>query len=125
MVRDSADVTDAELAVLEVLWRRGATPIRPIADDLYPGGSASEYATVQKLLQRLERKGFVTRDRSGFAHVFRATVEKGDLIGRRLTKVAQKLCGGSLAPLLVHLVEAGKLSPADRETLRKLLDEEE
>ena len=59
---------------------------------------------MQKLLDRLTAKGHVRRDRAGAAHTFTATVDREALIGRRLQDVAEKLCGGSLTPLLTHLV---------------------
>ena len=70
MARTPQDVTDAELAVLQVLWDDGPATIRQLTDVLYPGGGTAQYATVQKLLDRLEAKGFVHRDRSAAAHTF-------------------------------------------------------
>jgi predicted transcriptional regulator len=122
MPRTPAEVTDAELAVLQLLWKCGPATIRQLTDRLYPRGSASEYATVQKLLERLEGKGFVARDRSGAVHTFRGRVGRDELIGRRLRTVAEKLCGGSWTPLLTHLVRAERLSPAERKELRDLID---
>ena len=84
----AAEVTDAELAVLQALWDRGPATIRQLTDRLYPAGSASCYATVQKLLERLEGKAFVKRDRSGAVHAFSARVCRDELIGRRLRTVA-------------------------------------
>ncbi len=121
--RPAPRVTDAELAVLETLWKDGSLSIRQIADRLYPGGATSEYATVQKLLERLETKGCVARDRRSFAHTFRAQIERADVIDQQLAEVAEKLCEGSLTPLLLHLVEKQKLSREDREMLRRLLEE--
>lgn len=123
MARTPQDVTDAELAVLQELWDRGPTTIRQLAEALYPRGTASHYATVQKLLERLEEKRYVGRDRSATAHTFRATVGRDELIGRRLEAVAEKLCGGSLTPLLTHLVRARRLSARERQELRSLIDE--
>jgi predicted transcriptional regulator len=116
------DVTDAELAVLQALWERGSATIRQLTDALYPGGAAAQYATVQKLLERLEAKGCAGRDRKPWPHVFTATVGRDDLIGRRLRAVAEKLCGGSLTPLLTHLLAVERLSPAERQELRALMD---
>ena len=117
------DVTDAELAVLQALWDQGPATIRQLTDLLYPGGSDVHYATVQKLLDRLQAKGHVVRDRSSHAHVFRATTDRDTLIGRRLRAVAEKLCGGLMAPLLTHLVRAETLTPQERQELRALIDE--
>src|SRR3954463_9053354 len=97
------DVPDAELAVLQTLWEHGPATIRQLADILYPGGKASQYGTVQKLLERLEEKQFVHRDRSPWPHVFSAAIDRETLLGRRLRDVAERLCGGSMTPLLLHL----------------------
>ena len=123
MARTPQDITDAELAVLQVLWDGGATTIRQLTDTLYPQGGSAHYATVQKLLERLERKGWVGRDRSSAAHTFTAALHREELIGRRLRAVAEKLCGGSLTPLLTHLVRATRLSSRERQELRSLIDE--
>ena len=57
------------------------------------------------------------------AHTFAAAVGREELIGRRLREVAEKLCGGSLTPLLTHLVRARRLSARERQELRQLIDE--
>ncbi len=126
------DVTDAELAVLDVLWKHedehaqdqapGVT-IREICQVLYPRGKASEYATVQKLLDRLEAKGCVERRRQSPAHVFFSALSRDELIGRRLNSVAKKVCGGSLTPLLTHLVQNQELTSEERAALRSMLDQ--
>jgi predicted transcriptional regulator len=119
----SKDVTDAELAVLQTLWDRGPSTIRVLSELLYGDVSDASYATVQKLLERLEEKGHVRRDRSGHAHVFSALTDRDTLVGQRLRSVAEKLTGGMLAPLLTHLVRAEALSSAERRELRALIDE--
>jgi predicted transcriptional regulator len=123
MARPTQDVTEAELGVLQVLWDREAATIRQITDVLYPGGGASRYATVQKLLERLESKGCVARDRGDGVNQFRAAIDRGTLIGRRLRAVAETLCDGSLTPLLTHLVRSEPLSVKERQALRALIDE--
>ncbi|MCI0682364.1 MAG: BlaI/MecI/CopY family transcriptional regulator [Gemmataceae bacterium] len=123
MARTPQDVTDAELAVLQVLWDEGPLPIRRITDTLYPSGKPAQYATVQKLLERLEAKGCVHRDRTAAIHVFSATLGRAELVGRRLQAVAEKLCGGSWTPLLTHLVQGRRLSDQDRHLLRQLIQD--
>jgi predicted transcriptional regulator len=117
------DVTDAELAVLQALWDDGPATIRRLTDLLYPEGTDAHYATVQKLLERLEGKGHVTRDRSTHAHRFSARTDRDTLVGRRLRAMAEKLTGGLMGPLLTHLVRAEALTPQERQDLRNLIDE--
>lgn len=123
MARTAQDITDAELAVLQVLWDDGAVTIRRITDVLYPEGKTAQYATVQKLLDRLEAKGCVMRKRGPAANIYAAAIARDDLVGRRLQAVAEKLCGGSWTPLLTHLVQMRKLSQQDRQMLRDLVDD--
>jgi BlaI family penicillinase repressor len=123
MRRDLQELPDAELAVLQRLWESGPATIRHLTDALYPESTDAYYATVQKLLERLEAKGCVRRDRSAWAHVFEALVNRDDIIGRRLEAVAAKLCGGSLTPLLTNLVRSKRLTLKERREIRKLMDE--
>ena len=121
MARTSQDVTEAELAVLQALWDGGPATIRQLAEAVYGEGNTSAYATVQKLLERLEAKDCVARDRTSSVHVFAASLRREELIGRRLRAVADSLCGGSLAPLLTQLVEGEKLTDKERQELRSLI----
>src|SRR5436190_23295556 len=117
MARSPKDVTGKELEVLEVLWGQGPSTIQQIVERVYPGGGVSKYATVQKLLERLEEARCVARRRGVGAHTFEAIVDRDTLIGRRLRSVAEKLCGGSVTPLLTHLVRTQRLSARDRAEL--------
>jgi BlaI family transcriptional regulator, penicillinase repressor len=122
MARKPRDVTDAELGVLQVLWAEAPSTTRQIMDRLYVDGSPSHYATVQKLLERLEAKGFVTRRARGRINEFEAVVDRDELIGRRLQATADTLCEGSLTPLLTHLVESASLSADELCNLRSLVE---
>jgi predicted transcriptional regulator len=121
MGRTPQDVTEAELAVLQALWERGPATRRQLADALYPGGGPAQYTTVQKLLERLEAKGFVARQPGESGITFRAALDREQLISRRLLDVADKLCGGSLTPLFTNLVQARPLTPEEVRELQDLV----
>lgn len=123
MVRKAKDVTDAELAILKLLWEQPEVTVRQIADQLYPKGGDSEYATVKKLLARLESKKFVARNRQSTAHTFVATLSRDELLGRRLDGLAENLCEGSSAPLLMHLIRNSKISSKQQDQLRQLIQD--
>ena len=110
--KDHQDVNGARLNI-----------IGQLTDRLHPGGGPARYATIQVLLDRLEEKEYVARQRTVAAHTFTAVVDRDELIGRKLRSVAETLCGGSVTPLLTHLVRAKKLSDQEREELRALIDE--
>lgn len=123
MSRTPQDVTDAELAVLQVLWDSQTATVRELTERLYPAGTSALNATVQKLLERLEAKKCVKRNRKTWPHQFSAGVAREVLIARQLQTTADKLCQGEIHPLLTSLVKTRGLTAEDRKSLRGLLDE--
>ena len=121
MPKQRPDVTETELAILEILWDEEPATIRTLTDRLYPDGTASHYATVQSLLERLESKGYVARRRSRVPHRFRTKVGRRELIGNRLRDVADALCAGSMSTLLTSLLEDHDYTGADVDALRELV----
>lgn len=122
--RPLPSVTGAELKVLEELWQRGEATIGDLRDGLYPRGGGSKFATVHKLLARLVAKGLVRRRKDVANWIFQPLVARDDLIGGELRRVADRLGGNSMTPLLTYLVETGDLTSKERAHLRRLLDEE-
>jgi len=122
MARRRTDVTDAELEVLKALWADGPSTIRQLADRLYPGGGAAHYATVQKLLERLESKRHVRCRRKERVNVYAAAVGRQDLIWQGLRETADRLCEGALTPLLTQLVGSSRLTREELRELRRLVD---
>ena len=123
MSRTPQDVTDAELSVLQVLWESQIATVRELTERLYPGGTLALNATVQKLLERLEAKKCVKRNRKTWPHQFSAAIARDVLIARQLQNTADKLCQGEIHPLLTSLVKTRGLTLEDRNSLRGLLDE--
>ncbi len=118
MKKELAPLSETEFEVLKVLWEHGPGTVRQVNDQL----DRWAYTTVQTLLVRLEKKGYVACDRSGFAHVFRPLVTRDKLIRRRLSELAQQLSGGAATPLVLALVEDHRFSAEEIEQFRRLLD---
>ncbi|QDU15907.1 Penicillinase repressor [Gimesia maris] len=123
MANKSRDVTEAELSVLQVLWCQGPLTIRGITEILEPKRVDAYYSTVKKLLERLEAKGCVQREPAGIAFAYTATIDRDDLVGRRLQEVAETLCEGSLTPLLTQLAQHHDLSRKQQKVLMDLIDD--
>jgi predicted transcriptional regulator len=125
MRRSPEEVTETELAMLQVLWERERATRRQVTDALYPDGDTAHYATVQKLLERLEAKGFVrhAKDPQGVL-VFTHAVGREEFIGRRLRAMAAKLCGGALTPLLMNLVRGSSLTDQELDELAGFIEEQ-
>ena len=120
----SQNLANAELAVMNLLWDTNTRmTAREIREALYPDESKPQHGTVQRLLQRLEEKGFVARDRTISVHFFEAKIGRKDYAGHQLESLAEKLTSGSFAPLITHLVEHKKISRAEVQKIRAALDE--
>ena len=107
---------------MDHLSQHGACVGREISFALYEENTPAYHATVNSLLEQHEKKGYVARDRSGFAHSFTATVQRSELVGSQLQQIADSHFDGALAPMLLTLVEKVKLSKRDREAIRKIID---
>jgi len=115
-------LANAELAVMQLLWDESRLTARHIREQLYPGTTKAQHGTVQRLLLRLEEKGFVERDRSLPVHLFSALISREAYASSQLEAIANRLTGGSLAPLITHLIEQKKISRAEIKRLRKILE---
>lgn len=123
MARLFRDVTDGEIGVLNVLWGTRHATIRQVTDAIHGEGTVAQYATVQKLLEKLESKGYVQRDRSQRAHVFHVTIQRDELIGWGLQQLANGLSGGSIVSLFAELVKPVRLTSSQQESLQVLVEE--
>jgi predicted transcriptional regulator len=115
-------LANAELSVMELLWGHGSLTARQIQDELYGESDRSQHGTVQRLLQRLEDKGFVRRERSESSQTFTPCITREAYAGGQLETLAERLTGGSIAPLLSHLIDQKRLSRTELRRLRELLD---
>jgi BlaI family transcriptional regulator, penicillinase repressor len=122
VTKKKVGVTDAELAVLKVLWARGPLTAKAITEAVYPDGAESEFAAVHSFLQRLERKELVARDRSSFVHIFSATARPADILSQELKTLVERLGGESIAPLIMQLIDQKRLSRKEAAEIRRLLE---
>ena len=118
-------LANAELAVMNLLWQHDRLTARQIRERLYPDATKAQHGTVQRLLQRLEDKGYVERDRNLPVHLFSAALSRQSYAGSQLESLAAKLTGGSLAPLITHLVEEKRIPQEEMDQIRAILDESE
>lgn len=115
-------LANAELAIMQLLWDEAPLTARRIRERVYPGARKPQHGTVQRLLLRLEEKGFVKRDRSMAVHLFSPAVSREAYASSQLEAIAGNLSGASLAPLITHLLEEKKISRDEVQRLRRLLD---
>ena len=116
--------TDAELAILRVLWERGPSTVREVHDAM-SGWSETGYTTILKLLQIMTDKGLVVRDESQRAHVY-ATRESEQRTQRQLIgDLIDRAFGGSPAKLVMQALSATKASAEELTQIRTMLEKME
>ena len=113
--------TDAELAILRVLWERGPSTVRDVHDDLNQH-TVTGYTTVLKLLQIMTEKGLVVRDETARAHIYEARYSEQKTQRQLLTDLADRAFGGSAAKLVMQALSGRKTNPDDLNAIRDLLD---
>jgi BlaI family transcriptional regulator, penicillinase repressor len=114
--------TDAELDILNVLWRLGPSTVRQAHEELAQL-KAWQYATTLKLMQIMAGKGLLDRDDSVRSHVYRPAIQRHDtqrqLVGRMIDRVFE----GSVGSLLLGALDARPTSKKELDQLRQLIDE--
>jgi BlaI family transcriptional regulator, penicillinase repressor len=113
--------TDAELAILSVLWDRGRSTVRDVHDELNRH-AATGYTTVLKLLQIMTEKGLVVRDEAQRAHIYEARYSEQKTQRQLLSDLVDRAFGGSSAKLVMQALSGRKANPEELNAIRTLLD---
>jgi predicted transcriptional regulator len=110
--------TDAELAILRILWSRGPSTVRDVAVAMEREGA---YTTVLKLLQIMTEKQLVRRNESARTHIYEAAHSEEQMQQHLVTDLLDRAFDGSAATLVMRALSAKKTSAKDLADIRKLL----
>jgi BlaI family transcriptional regulator, penicillinase repressor len=113
--------TDAELAILRVLWQQGPSTVRQVRDVL-ERSQLTGYTTVLKLLQIMIEKGLVARDESQRTHVYRASRSEGQTQRQLVGDLVHRAFGGSASKLVMQALATKKASADELAEIRKLIE---
>jgi predicted transcriptional regulator len=113
--------TDAELAILRVLWEQGPATVRRVHEAL-AGTRETGYTTTLKLMQIMAEKGLVTRDESARTHVYTARLTQHQTQRQLVSDLLDRAFGGSAAALVMQALSAGQTSPEELRQIRQLID---
>ncbi len=114
-------VSPSETEILRLVWQLDKATVQDVCNKL-PAKRKIAYATVQTLLRRLEKKGYIKHRIRGKAHVFFAAVKSENVIKRSVNDFLDRLFGGDPIPLMQYLAEHGKINADDIEKLKRLTD---
>ncbi len=110
--------TDAELGILRVLWARGPSTVRQVAEQM---GRETGYTTVLKLLQIMTEKRLVTRDESSRTHIYEAAYTQDQTERQLVTDLLDRVFDGSAAKLVLQALASNKASPEELDQIKKLI----
>jgi BlaI family transcriptional regulator, penicillinase repressor len=113
--------TEAEMAILGVLWERGPSTVRQVHAILEPERGTG-YTTVLKLLQIMFDKGLVRRDERSRSHVYEAAVERDEIQRALVDDLTNRAFGGSTASLVMQALSGERASPEEIDQIRAWLD---
>jgi len=114
-------LSPSETEILRLVWQLDKATVQHVCANL-PATRKIAYATVQTLLRRLEKKGYLKHQIRGKAHVFSPTVKQATVIKRSISDFLNRLFGGDPIPLMQYLAEHGKIKAKDIERLKRLID---
>jgi predicted transcriptional regulator len=120
MARAISRPTEAELQILQALWRRGSGTVRDVHGDL---GSRTGYTSVLKLMQIMTDKGLLLRDESGRTHIYRAAHPETQTQRRLAADLLHRGFGGSARKLIVAALSSKRATNEELEEIRRLLDD--
>jgi predicted transcriptional regulator len=112
-------LSPSETEILRLVWQLDKATVQDVCNKL-PAKRKIAYATVQTLLRRLEKKGYLKHRIRGKAHVFFAAVKSENVIKRSVNDFLDRLFGGDPIPLMQYLAEHGKIDASDIKKLKRL-----
>jgi BlaI family transcriptional regulator, penicillinase repressor len=121
-IRPIPNPTESELAILQILWRKGPCSVRTVWSEL---GQKSGYTTVLKFLQIMLEKGLVQRDDTKQTHIYQAAAAAAETQEKLLHHFIERAFGGSASELVLRALSAQPVSAAERNAIRALLSAEE
>ena len=116
--------TDAELAILRVLWERGPSTVRQV-HDILSANREFAYTTTLKLLQLMTEKGVAVREENGRVHLYRAAVAQEETQRHLIRDLVDRAFGGSPSRLVMQALAATPASAEELREIRRLLKEHE
>ena len=114
--------TDAELAILRVLWGRGPSTVRQVHDVLAETRETG-YTTTLKLMQIMADKGLVKRNETARTHVYSAIAGEAQTQQQLVQDLVDRAFGGSAAQLVLRALNAEGTSDDELRQIRKLIDD--
>jgi BlaI family penicillinase repressor len=114
-------LTPQELAIMKVIWQLGTATVRDVYEALREK-RAIAYTTVMTMMKILEEKGYLKKTQAERAHVYRPTRPRQQVVGAMVRDFVDRVFDGAAGGLLLHLAKDRRLTKAERDQLKALVD---
>ena len=115
-----AVLTEQELEIMKIIWRRGNATVRDVYEELLTRRKIA-YTTVMTMMGILEQKGHLKKSADERAYVYTPTQPQREVVGNMVQDFVKRVFNGSAKPLLVHLVEDQTISAEELDEISKAL----
>jgi len=113
-------LTEQELEIMKIVWRRGNSTVREVYEEILSRRKIA-YTTVMTMMGILEQKGHLKKSSDERAYVYTPSQPQQEVVGNMVQDFVKRVFNGSAKPLLVHLIEGQKISPEELDEISRLL----
>ena len=118
-------LTPVEWEIMETIWQLGGAPsVREVLEKAFPGGEKA-YTTVQTIMNILEKKGLLKREKKGLVNFYKPTISRDKIIESEMSQMVSRMFQGSIPALANYLIKLDNLSLNEIEKIKSLLDGKE
>jgi len=117
-----AILTEQELELMKIVWRRGSATVRDVYEELLANRKIA-YTTVMTMMGILEQKGHLKKSADDRAYVYRPAQPQRDVVRSMVEDFVKRVFNGSATPLLVHLIEDKTISAEELDEISRLLQD--
>jgi len=121
--KDMPPLSPTETEILRTVWQLDKAGVQEVYEN-FPTKRKIRFTTVQTLLRRLEKKGYLKHRARGNAHIYYAAVNMESVLKKTVSDFLERVFGGDPIPLMLYLAKHGKLTTEDIKKLMKLVEEE-
>ena len=124
-MRRNKKVTPVEWEIMEAIWKLGGAPsVRDVLEHAYPHGEKA-YTTIQTIMNTLENKGFLTREKIGLVNFYSPVKSREDMVKEETNNLVSKVFKGSFPALANFLIHSDEFSLDEIAEIKRLLLEKE
>lgn len=122
--KQSVTLTEAELRIMDVLWRKGSATVQQVMDWLPPKPSLA-YNSVLTTVRILEKKGYLNHIKDGRAHVYEPVIERTEATRSEIRHLVSRFFSNSHEALVLNILEDQAIDDQELKRLRQMLDRSE